>query len=518
MQGQVKKDAEFYHKNADSLKFVNPELAIENYVKSKEILLEQNDTLKAVRLMISIAELYSHNINYSASYDSYWEALLLAEKKNSQMWEGRAYQGLGYLYSYFNRNDEALKYLNKSLEISKELNKKLKIPLTYSLSDYFALANFYRYNEDFESARIYLDSANFIQKKVSVGNKNYHVETEKGFLLAQQGDFKEGLKILEEAKRFYTERDKSYLVIVDHLMGRVYSQMKNYKLSEELFLQSIKVSEEYNSHMNYRVINYEALSKLYSKTAKYKLALDYLQKAKTLNDEVFGSKSKGNQELLEIKDTYRTTKENQVNIENKHRLAELEYEKNVNRFEMIILLGSLVFIVLFGLVFVRNLRLKHSTEKKLIKERQEIALQRQSDILEIKNKELTTSALQLIEKEEFLTNLNLKLAKQKDTIDVKTISRMVKSVQGNPTSNWEEFETRFTSVNQSFYKNLKLSFPKLSVTDHKICALIKLKFSSKEMSSLLGISVESVHTSRYRLRKKMGLDRNDNLYDFINSI
>ncbi|MFW2376918.1 MAG: helix-turn-helix transcriptional regulator, partial [Cellulophaga baltica] len=78
-----------------------------------------------------------------------------------------------------------------------------------------------------------------------------------------------------------------------------------------------------------------------------------------------------------------------------------------------------------------------------------------------------------------------------------------------------EFEARFTAINQSFYKNLKDTYPSLSQTDLKLCALVKLNFSSKEMSSLLGISIESVHTSRYRLRKKLNLERNDNLTEFI---
>ena len=56
----------------------------------------------------------------------------------------------------------------------------------------------------------------------------------------------------------------------------------------------------------------------------------------------------------------------------------------------------------------------------------------------------------------------------------------------------------------------------LKQTDLKICALVKLNFPSKDMAKLLGISVESVHTSRHRLRKKLGLERNDNLEEFIN--
>jgi DNA-directed RNA polymerase specialized sigma24 family protein len=77
---------------------------------------------------------------------------------------------------------------------------------------------------------------------------------------------------------------------------------------------------------------------------------------------------------------------------------------------------------------------------------------------------------------------------------------------------------RFIEVNKEFYDQIFAEFPNLSQGDQKLCALIKLNFSSKEMSRLLGISVESVHTLRHRIRKKMKLSRSINLEDFINSI
>ena len=80
---------------------------------------------------------------------------------------------------------------------------------------------------------------------------------------------------------------------------------------------------------------------------------------------------------------------------------------------------------------------------------------------------------------------------------------------------WQEFNARFISVNKSFYTTLNERYPALTYKDHKLCALIKLNFSSKEISLLLGISMESVNTARYRLRKKMGLNKDEDLSDII---
>ena len=67
----------------------------------------------------------------------------------------------------------------------------------------------------------------------------------------------------------------------------------------------------------------------------------------------------------------------------------------------------------------------------------------------------------------------------------------------------------------TFYEQLNFKYPKLSRGDQKLCALVKLNLSSKEMAKLLGISIESVHTNRYRLRKKLGLTREVSLTEFV---
>jgi FixJ family two-component response regulator len=82
---------------------------------------------------------------------------------------------------------------------------------------------------------------------------------------------------------------------------------------------------------------------------------------------------------------------------------------------------------------------------------------------------------------------------------------------------WQVFETHFENVHEEFLKRLKDKFPELSPRELKLCAYLKLNISSKEISSLMNISTRGVEISRYRLRKKLNLDRNSNLTDFIMS-
>ena len=85
----------------------------------------------------------------------------------------------------------------------------------------------------------------------------------------------------------------------------------------------------------------------------------------------------------------------------------------------------------------------------------------------------------------------------------------------NHDKEWTDFNTSFESINKNFYTRLKQAYPDISPNDLKICALIKMNLSIKEMAGILNISPDSVKTARYRLRKKLQLNTEDNLTDFI---
>ena len=121
----------------------------------------------------------------------------------------------------------------------------------------------------------------------------------------------------------------------------------------------------------------------------------------------------------------------------------------------------------------------------------------------------------MVEKDEFLSLLKSKFKKGRENIGTREVAQILRSISVSNARSWQEFRLRFTAVNEEFYQKITNQYPGLSQGDQKICALIKLNFSSKDMARLLGISVESVHTTRYRVRKKMGLSRSTNLEDFI---
>ena len=83
---------------------------------------------------------------------------------------------------------------------------------------------------------------------------------------------------------------------------------------------------------------------------------------------------------------------------------------------------------------------------------------------------------------------------------------------------WDEFKLRFEQIERSFFTTLAEKYPQLSKTDVRICALVRLNLSSKEIAGMLHITPESVNKSRYRLRKKLELPKEQDLDQFISSL
>ena len=221
---------------------------------------------------------------------------------------------------------------------------------------------------------------------------------------------------------------------------------------------------------------------------------------------------------MEIQDALLKQKEEQQKLIQEQRLTQLEHKENVLFLQRIILLSFIISLLAIGGAYFKYIRSKHRSEKQLIQKKKELEIQQAKELIELKNKELAASALKLIEKDEFIGSLRDRLSKGNGKMDQYEIKKIVNSISHSSTKNWEEFEVRFISVNKGFYEQLKDKFPHLTQSDKKLCALLKLNFSSKDISKLLNISVESVHTTRYRLRKKLRLTRDVNLTEFIASI
>lgn len=83
---------------------------------------------------------------------------------------------------------------------------------------------------------------------------------------------------------------------------------------------------------------------------------------------------------------------------------------------------------------------------------------------------------------------------------------------------WDEFEYYFQQVDQNFLKRLQEKFPGLSPNEKRLCALISLHLSTKEIALVTNKSFDAVRLSKIRLKRKFGLDKNTTIYDFLSEL
>lgn len=134
--------------------------------------------------------------------------------------------------------------------------------------------------------------------------------------------------------------------------------------------------------------------------------------------------------------------------------------------------------------------------------------------LELKNRELASYAINFLKKNEYIAEVNADLQKVKSLKEMESVKRKLKSAP-QLDKGWENFKMQFEKVHGSFSDELKAKYPDLSPAELKLAILLRINLNTKECAAILGISPESVKTARHRLRKKMDIDTEENLYDHL---
>jgi ligand-binding sensor domain-containing protein/DNA-binding CsgD family transcriptional regulator len=144
----------------------------------------------------------------------------------------------------------------------------------------------------------------------------------------------------------------------------------------------------------------------------------------------------------------------------------------------------------------------------------------ESDV-NFKNKELASVTMHLVQRGKLLSNIKEDLVRLQRHIDnptgaqeFKKVIRLLNDDESNE-EDWEHFSIHFDQVHSNFLANLKGRYPTLTSTDLKLCAYLRMNLSSKEIAQLMNISLRGVEISRYRLRKKLNVPTDANLYDYL---
>ncbi len=141
-----------------------------------------------------------------------------------------------------------------------------------------------------------------------------------------------------------------------------------------------------------------------------------------------------------------------------------------------------------------------------------------------KNSELASSAMHLVKKGELVSKMKTELGHVIKGISnpqaEAELKKMIRSItdDDNMDREWENFTLHFDKVHSDFVSGLKEKHPGISNNEVKLCAYLRMNLSTKEIAQLMSISVRGVEVSRYRLRKKLELTTETNLFDYLINI
>ena len=211
-------------------------------------------------------------------------------------------------------------------------------------------------------------------------------------------------------------------------------------------------------------------------------------------------------------------------LEKDRKIKLIQDEKELSQRANLFLTIILALTALLAVAIVWFMRRINQRNKLLLQTQQELArsaeVQKQlkeqqlQNEIEFKESQLSALTLQMLQKSELLLELKEKYDDESQSNKVSGIDKIITKAM-NQEKDWVDFNLHFESMNKNFYSRLKQNYPDISPNDLKICALIKLNLSIKEMAGILNISPDSVKTARYRLRKKLGMNTEDNLTNFI---
>ncbi len=141
-----------------------------------------------------------------------------------------------------------------------------------------------------------------------------------------------------------------------------------------------------------------------------------------------------------------------------------------------------------------------------------------------KSEELVNSTLNIVRKNEILLNIKKAATNIYQTLNEENpvslrrkVIRLIGQIDENIAhdNDLQHFQHTFDSVHNGFFDRLTAAYPELTKKEQLLCAYIKMDLLSKEIAPLMSISVRGVEVSRYRIRKKLGLDEGANLAEFL---
>ena len=490
----------FFKKDYDkSLKYLSQSLTIYESLPIDQRIHKNIEKLPWVLLVLG--SVYYENENYEKAKALYKEAInnfnLFEEKYKENRIKGLNTSEINLaLISKKQLNfDQAMYYYERILErVNNELKENKN---TYFLYTYLQIMDLYFISDDEDLAIKYFDlSTELYENEISNSEiQSFYSKVVSRYAthLKSKNRYEEAIKYFEKAKQLIN--DSSYEISnINILISECYLAINEYDKAEEIYLRNLKNKD---LSLKDRIKINKGLAKVY-----------YAQQRKNDLNEVYRSIIKlysKNSTIINFND-----------LENQMIIAEKQREINNNKLKSyrnnILAIIILFLFIITMLILVFNYNYQKVKNSKLEDEKKKISIK-----LDAKKRELVSKANFILQRNEYLKNIKAKLDKSK--VNEHFYNQISKEILEliNSDKYYREFDKTFTKVYPEFYKRLNSKF-KLSQTYLRLAAYIKMNQSNKEIAKITGVTLRTVETQRYRLSKKLNLNKDQDLNTFLENL
>jgi len=470
--------------------------------------------------------LYKELGEYDKALEHYYQSLTIADSVHWNEGSSVALNNISILYNIQGNTKQAISILKDSQKLVKDKNQN-NVLFDISIN----LLDMYTQLKNFDSALYYGSKAKEIANE---GNSPYNkafVQLGFGKLYIAQHQYKKAEASLKKATEL-SEKSGFDEIHLESLLeiAKVARLSANLKSAKAALTQAEKLDKKLNIpslHIKYLM----QLSKYYEASNNYKPAYKYFTQAIHLRDSI--NKNWERVKYSEIEALNQIKLEKQKNEVLKQNLSLKQLQLKHQRLILYISIASFLILLWLFAILYRKRRFEQKTNKMLREKNEKISTQEK--IIRLKNEESLKKELDY--KNRQLTSNSLSAVKQAESLDIvfselrellnqhaikpatrKKLEEVIQHLKPhNSEKEWEEFRSYFEEVHPSFYSNLKKRAPHLTLNEQKVCAYIRLGMSTKEMAAITFRQIRSVESTRFRIRKKLGLTANENLFDFLNN-
>lgn len=457
---------------------------------------EANDKLMAGATLQNLGGLMVQLGNLPKALDYTSKALRLKKENATDFIHFQKELGtIAIIYDLMGLYDKALDYYKEILRLTPK-NDRGSLQLTLN-----NIGVLYENLEQLDSAYYYF---NLLEQTAinDPGELQQNALFGKARVLNLRGDFNAAHKLLNEVSK----RENTQLN---------YWRAKNYldmgELNQALLLAKREYNEELNSANRRDILIklLDLLSNAYATKKQYDSALFFKKKQYIIADSLFR------------KDTQRKLSNLYIDIETMDKQIEIDKlntEKKVNELKnrnlkIIIIFGSFAALmtILAGVFFYRNRMKKQLLNNAALNFK-----------VEQKSRDLHHQALRMIQINNHLTEIEeqLKKLKKEGAESPQEIQRLLTSINLNKSleKEWENFSDYFSLVHEGFNETIESKFPNLSINEKRLIVLVRMNLTNKEVASLLNIEMSSVKMAKYRLKRKLNLDEDQDLTLFLQNL